>query len=218
MFGQRSWNPYGRLFFSPDDDSGGSGGGNEKPTEEKPADPLAGLTAEQRTLIQKQIDAAASAARKSGEKDGLTKAQTDANAKAESERVAKEQADAIKAGEFDTAKSLIEKERDDAKAESQARADKLERANTVLASVLAERIKILEATGDKDLIAAFPKDAEPLDQLDWLNDPRTKAALAKAKEADDVEKAKANPRVITPRPNGTGKPDEVKSLVNARSF
>jgi len=210
MFGQRAWNPYGKQFFSPDDESGG--GGEQKP-DAKPDDPLAGLTDAQKAVIQRQIDSAASAARKAGEQSGLTKAQQDANAKAESDRIAKEQADAIKAGEFETAKGLIEKDRDDAKAEAKTHADKLERAENVLKNVVADRKKALDATGDKELIGAFPADADPLAQLEWLDDPRTKAAMKTAA----AEKAEIVRVPGTPKPNGALKP-EFKSLVNTKTF
>lgn len=182
---------------------------NPNPTPDpKPDDPLNGLSDAQKAAIQKQIDTASAAARRDGEKAGLTKAQQDAAAKTEEDRVKREQDDAVKRGEFDGVKTSLEQARDAAKAEAKAHADKLERANTVLTSVIAERKAVLDASGDKDLIAAFPVDADALTQLDWLNDPRTKAALNVATESQKVANAQGQPRVpLTPKPNGSNKPE-----------
>lgn len=222
MFGKDYWDGrYGRLFFSPDGDGGGGGDGDAKPSgDQKPQDddPLAGLTDAQKAALQKRIDSAASNARKEGERAGLTKAQQDANAKLEEERVKKEQEDALKAGEFDKVRASLESERDKHKTEAETTAQQLADAEEQLASVVAEKVKTLEATADKDLIAAFPKDAKPLDQLRWLNDPRTLAAMRTAEEAQRVSDANAKPKVPgNPKPNANGK-EPVKSLVNTRSF
>lgn len=199
MLGKRDM-VYGRLFF--DNENDGKGGGGNPPNPEpkpeekpKPADPLAGLPEDVKAEVQKRIDAAAAKARRDGEKDGLTKAQQDAAAKAEEERVAKEQADQIAKGDFDKVKTDLEGRASTAE-------DKLKRANDVLASVIADRMTALEATGDKELLDAFPKDAEPLEQLAWLNDPRTKRAIANASEEAKVAAAQGKPKVPkTPNPN-----------------
>lgn len=197
---------YGRLFFDGENDGKGGGGNPPNPEpkpEEKPKqpDPLDGLSDEQRKLVQERIDSAAAKARRDGEKAGLTKAQQDAAAKAEEERVAKEQADAIAKGEFDKVKTELE-------GKAKTAEERLAKANEVIVGVLADRFKELEATGDADLIAAYPKDADPLDRLAWLNDPRTKRAMAVAAEEKRVADAKDKPRPKpTPRPNHDGKQD-----------
>lgn len=218
MFGKDHFaGHYGRLFFSPDDDGGGGGNGDgDKPkpdakTDDKPKDPLEGLSPELKLEIQRRMDSASATARKEGEKAGLSKAQTDANAKAEADRVAKEQADLVAKGEFETAKKTLEGERDAEK----ARADRLLKIAT---ADLEVRTKALDALGDKELSDAFAAITDDLDKVEWLNDPRTRRAMAAASEEKKVETANGKPKVPgTPKPNGTGK-HEVTSLVNTRTF
>lgn len=170
----------------------------------QPADPLEGLTAEQ----QREIDRRMAATRKQAEADAkrkhddaIAKAKTDADQKAEIDLK-------VKSGEFDQAKQLIESERDTVKGERDSLKAENDRYANVVATVLAEREKVLEGITDKALKDAYPKDASPLERLAWLDDPRTKAALSVATEAAKVATAQGQPRQPhTPKPNGTNKPE-----------
>lgn len=180
---------------------------NPNPTPDpKPDDPLNGLSDVQKAAIQKQIDTASAAARRDGEKAGLTKAQQDAAAKTEEDRVKREQDDAVKRGEFDGVKTSLEQARDAAKAEADAKAGKLTRAETAVATIVADRIKELDALKDAELSAEFAAITDPIDQLEWFGKASTKRALANAGEAQKVANAQGQPRVpLTPKPNGSNK-------------
>lgn len=206
---------YGRLFFSPDDDGGGgTNGGETKPDEQKPKetpkDPLADLPDDVRKIVQGRIDSAAANARKEGLKAGKTEAETAAAEKAATEKAEKEQADLIAKGEFDSVKSKLESERDAEK----AKADRLLKIAT---ADLADRIKAVNDLGDKELSDALAAITEPLDQIEWLNDPRTKRALATASEEKKVADANGKPKVHgTPKPDLNGKSKELSERTAQR--
>jgi len=117
-------------------------------------------------------------------------------------KAAADEADAVQKGQFETLAATRKQEADEAKADAEAKGKKIERADAVLKSVVAARVKDLESLDDKDLTAAFPKDAEPLEQLEWLDDPRTKAAMRAAKETADAKTRRVSGGV-TPRATGT---------------
>lgn len=201
------------LLLAPDGEGGGSEGANGDGGNAGAAgagqagDPLAGLSPEAKAAVQKQIDAAAASARKAGEKAGKTEAEQAAAAKAAADREAAEQAEAIKRGEFDTVKASLERERD-------AEKGKTERVLKIALADLPDRIKALDDLGDKELSAAFAAITDPIDQLEWLNDARTKAAMRVARESKEAEAAKGKPRVggVTPRPTGQPNTVEVQPL------
>jgi hypothetical protein len=227
MLHGRDWyfGRYGRLSFDGDDPKGGGNPspdlkpadpkpgdpkpGDPKPDDApKPPDPLAGLSPEVRASVQAQIDAAAAAARRDGEKAGLTKAQQDAAAKAEADRIAAERQAEIDKGNFAAVKTSLETERDALKGERDDYKAKYEAA-------LAEIEPGVKAQWD-----ALPKEVTALYAGDEA-DPFGK--LAFIAKSSDLIKALApadptRPRMPqTPRPNGPDKP-EVKSLVNSKTF
>lgn len=218
MFGKdRFAGHYGRLFFSPDGDGGAGGGGNGGAGDGKPGgdgksgddanpggkqgDDQIAFTPEQQKHIAKLVGDA--------RKEGKSKAEQDAISKKEEDRIAAELKLEEEKGNFAAVKTALETDRDKHKTEAETTAQQLADAEEQLASVVVDKLKALEETGDKDLVAAFPKDAKPLEQLKWLNDPRTKAAIKAATENKKVLDANGRPRTpITPKPNGTGKPDD----------
>lgn len=208
MFGSRSWDPYGALFFDADD---ASGGGGDKPEGDKPADPLGTLTPEQRKAIDGQIAAArrqaeADARRKHDE--AAAKAKADADAEIERKRLEA-------AGEYDKVRVALESERDTTKAERDAIKADLDAYAGIVESYLTEREKQIE--GIAELKAGYPKDATPLERLRWLDDPRTKAALAAATAKADATQTlyRQAAGTTTPKPNGSGK-QEIEPFVRAR--
>jgi multidrug efflux pump subunit AcrA (membrane-fusion protein) len=157
--------------------------------------PKATLTAAEH---QAALDAAAAAARREGEKAGR-KAAEDAAAQAKRDAEAAAELDRkTKAGEFESVKATIEKDRDDWKA----------RAEAAEARVAA----IEERDGKKaeDLAKALPAALKPLypatlpldDRLAWLE----KAVAT----ADGATPAAGNAR--SPQPAGAGKPPTVESV------
>ncbi len=139
-------------------------------------------------------------------------------AEAAAAKAAADEADAAKRGEFETLAQKRKEEADAAKADAEAKAKLLERAEARLKAVVDAQVERLKATKNDALIAGFPKDAPLLDQAEWLDDPRTVAAMAAAGETQKVADAKAKPKVPgTPESNGNRK-EEVKSLVNSRTF
>ena len=205
-------------LLSPDGESGGGngesgGGGNGKTNGQQADDPLKDLPEAARAAMQRSIDAAAKAARLEGERAGKVAAEeAAASAKATADAEAERQR-AIDAGNFDEARKGFETTIATVSGEKETLAGKLARAESVITAVLADRVKALEELGDTDLMAAFPKDADPLDQLEWLDDPRTKAAIASRAEADQVANARNNlarvPR--TPKPNGQSEEDAAEA-------
>ncbi len=85
----------------------------------------------------------------------------EADAKAEADRK-----EAEARGEFDTVKQSLAKERDDAKAELAAVLEKIGKYE----GITTTRIDALKAELPKEVLDKFPADADPLDQLVWLED------------------------------------------------
>lgn len=167
---------YGRLFFDADAGNGegggaGSGESGDKPNGEKPAAPT--YSDEQ----QRDIDRRIAAARRQAEADAKARLEQTAAEKAEAERVERERKAAEERGEFDKVRQSLEAERDTFKTDAQAKAERLERYEAVIGPLVAERLEAVKAASP-DVAEGFPKDADTLSQLDWLNDPRTKALIA----------------------------------------
>jgi sugar-specific transcriptional regulator TrmB len=139
-------------------------------------DPLDGLTEAQR----KEIDRRMRAARKDGETAGKTAAQTEAEAAAEAARTERERNEQAARGEFDQVKSSLERERDGWKTKADEFKIRADRAIALLESRVEGQLKRLTER-DADLAKAFPADADVLDQIAWLEDPRTKRII----DADD---------------------------------
>ena len=161
-------------------------------------------------------------ARKAAEKaakDAATELETlrQEKAAAAAAKAAADEADAAKRGEFEALATKRKQEADEAKADAEAKGSKLTRAETLLKAVIADRVKEIEATGDKDLIAAFPRDAEPLDQIEWLDDPRTKAALKAASEDKKVNDATNRFKTpITPKADAAAQHKELQQRTATR--
>ena len=137
-------------------------------------------------------------------------------------KAAADEEEAKRKGEFETLAARRKEEADAAKADAEAKGSKLTRAEVLLKSVITDRLKVIEETGDKELLAAFPKDAEPLEQIEWLDDPRTKAALKVAGETKKIADANVKPktpRTPNPDPNANGKTvDEEARAAMARNY
>lgn len=155
---------------------------------------------------QKELDRIAAAARKEG-RDAANQAAAD---KAAADKATKDAADAEARGEFDTVKGTLQKSIDDLTTDRDTLKAKVESYDAILTPLVKERHDALKAA-DAEVAQGFPADADPLTQLAWLDDPRTKAVLAKQDERADALRLWPN----TPPPNGNGKP-EVKSLVDRR--
>jgi hypothetical protein len=182
------------------------------PTPTQTTTPAPTFTAEQEAELNRRM----AAARRDGEKAGKQAAEqaaADAKKQAEDEAERKRQTEA---GEFDKVRASLETERDGVKAERDALKETVANYETVIGPIVDERFKALEALGDKDILAAYPKDADALAKLAWLDDPRLKPLLARAD--DDPTNVRRFPR--TPRPND-GKPsveDEKRALVQTGSY
>lgn len=211
MFGSCAWNPYGRMFFTPDGDGaggaggqGGDGGGGGKP----PADPLDGLTPEARAAVQKQVDAAAAAARKEAEKSALAKFEADQQAKQQAEKEERERQEAIKRGEFDQVKTDLEQRIAAASGER----DQLTTRLTAYETALTPMIDSLKGELPAEALKGYPEEADAVARLAWLQE--RKELVATLRPAGDGTPA---PRVpATPRPNGATPPADPAKDERAR--
>jgi hypothetical protein len=138
----------------------------------KPADPLAELTPEQ----QAALDRRTAAARREGESTGKTKAAQEAQAAADADKAERERKEQEARGEFDKVRQSIEVERDGFKADLDTTKGRLDRALELLKSGVQGKVDSL-TKADPELAKAFPADADVLDQIAWLDDPRTKAVI-----------------------------------------
>jgi len=198
------------------------GGEETTETTETKADPdtALGLGDAGKAALKQERDARAIAEKAAKDSANELTALRKEKAERESEKAKADEADAVQKGEFQTLAEKRKEEADAARADAESKGKTLERASAVLKSVVAARIKELEALEDKDLLAAFPKDADPLDQLEWLDDPRTKSAMRVASEEKKVTDANGKPRVPgTPKPNGNGNEnDEHARAAQARGY
>lgn len=173
-----------------------------KPADDpKPTEAAVTFTAEQEAEINRRM----AATRKATEADVKKRFETEVE---ERKRLADEEAERtrqIAAGEFDKVKTGLETERDGFKTRAETAEQRAERAITLLQGRVAEQVKTLTER-DAELAKAFPADADVLDQIAWLEDPRTKRVL----HDDPATATFRMPR--TPNPDGDKKP-EAKSLV-----
>lgn len=177
-----------------------------KPTPEpQPTAPT--LTPEQ----EKEVNGRIAAARRQAEADAKAKFDKDAADRAEADRVDKERKDAEAKGEFDKVRTSIEAERDTFKTEAMTAKERNAKYEEVIGPIIEERLKPFEALNDKDLMADFPKDADALTKLAWLNDPWKQKLIA----AQATTNSKYLNHVNTPKPNADGTP-QIKSLVSKR--
>lgn len=147
-------------------------------TETETTDVLAGLTDAQRQEINRR----AADARRDGERTAAAKLKADAD-KAKADEDAKREADEATArGEFDRVREALERDRDTYKADADTKQARLDRATRLLTGQLTAKVAALKGTPlEQHYAAAYPDDdADPLDRLAWLDDPRTVAALATA--------------------------------------
>jgi hypothetical protein len=162
----RAANPFRSFsgpFFHPDADPGDPPVVDPPERKDPPADPLAGLTDEQKQAVQR----IAAAARKDGEKDGRTKAET---ALEEAKRLAKEEADRqklIDAGEFDKVRQELEGKVTAVSGANETLAQEnadLREAITPLVEALRKELTDLKPEAVKD----EPADLSPVQALKWL--------------------------------------------------
>lgn len=187
---------FGRLRFPL---KGGEGDPpNPDPAKPKPDDDFpADLGEAGKKALKAERDRAAAAERAlkeaNDEREALRKEKADAAAA----KAAADEEEARKKGEFEALANKHKGEAETAKGEAKTTAEKLARAETLLKSVIADRVKQLEELGDRELFEAFPKDADPLAQIEWLDDPRTKSAIKAA--GDSKKGGDPNPRQRVPQ-------------------
>lgn len=161
-----------------------------EPTEPKPVAPT--YTDEQ----QRDIDRRMAATRKQAEADARAKFEQTATEKAEAEKVERERKEAEARGEFDSVKTSLETEAKTHKERADAAEAKATQYESLITPIVTERLETLKAAS-ADVAKGFPADAPVLDQLAWLDDPRTKALIA----TQDSQNQKYLGHVNTPKPN-----------------
>lgn len=172
---------------------------------EKP--PAVTFTAEQQAEINRLMGAA--------RKEGRDAADEAARKKAEKDRADKDAADAEARGEFEKVKGTMQQSIDSLTGERDALKAQVDSYVALVAPIVADRLAALKAA-DAEVARGFPADADPLAQLAWLDDPRTKALLAKQAERADALSSWRN----TPKPNGdpTGQNDEQARRAMSRMY
>ena len=123
------------------------------------------------TLTQTELDARMAAARKEG-KASAEKLAADAKTAADADAERKRQE---AAGEYETAKAGLEKERDGFKTD-------LDTANTQItayAEIVAKQVEALKGDLPAELLGDYPNDGTPLDQLVWLEGRKQVFEVAK---------------------------------------
>jgi len=199
---------HGRMPFPimGGDGTDGDNGNDGKP----PTDPDAalGLGDAGKAALKQEREARAAAEKAAKEAASELDTLRKEKAEAAAAKAAADEEDAKRKGEFQTLAEKRAEELKAAMADKETTAKELERATRHLQSVIDARFKELEATEDKDLIAGFPKDKPLLDQIEWLDDPRTKAAMrvAATAKADAEAQKKRVPGGVTPRPNAGKEP------------
>lgn len=168
------------------------------PTDDpKPPEPSVTFTAEQEAEINRRM----AATRKATEADVKKRFETEAE---ERKRLAAEQAERdkqIAAGEFDKVKADLEAKLTAATTDIESHKARADRAIALLAGRVEEQVKTLTER-DAELAKAFPADADVLDQIAWLEDPRTKRVLT----AEPATATFRQPR--TPSPAGSNGQDD----------
>lgn len=153
------------------------------------------FTAEQQAAINKLIGDA--------RKEGRDAAKRDAD---EAKRKADEDAETnrkVEAGKFDEVRTDLEGKVTTLTGERDTLASKVERYETAIQPVVASLKESVGKDGT-EWLDGFPQDAEPLDQMTWLNE----RAAFKAKVAPATQGANRSGIPPTPKPNGTGVDDE----------
>ena len=197
-------------WMQANDPAGGGGNPPTPPPDPKPnpepAKPALrdSLTEDQRRELDSQI----AAARRQAETDARTKFDADAaKVKADADVEAKRLADIAK-GDFETVKASLEGERDTFKVQAETEKSRADKAVELLSGQVADRVKELPTA----IADQFPKDADVLDQIAWLDDPRTKAVI----ETAQSQGQRLGGTVIAPRPAGsTTEQERVKQAAQA---
>jgi hypothetical protein len=195
-------------FFHPDADPSDPPVADPPEKKDPPADPLAGLTDEQLKALNSRI----AAARKDGERDGRTKAET---AIEEAKRLAKEEADRqklIDAGEFDKVRQELEGKFTAVSGEKETLAQENAAALEVITPLVESIRKELTDDFGAAAIEDEPKDATPVAALKWLQG--RKALLSKLGLTEKRDLHLPGP---APRPNANGKP-AVQSPISSRQI
>lgn len=167
---------------------------NPTPTPDpKPAGPTPPtFTADQ----EKEINGRIAAARRQAEADAKAKFEQTATERSEAEKAERERKEAEARGEFDTVKASLETDAKTHKERADAAEAKAATYEELIAPIVTERLDALKAAS-ADVAKGFPTDASVLDQLAWLDDPRTKALIAQQDaKADNLRRFP-----MTPKPN-----------------
>jgi hypothetical protein len=183
MFRDLHWLIDRYALLSPEGEGGGTGGGEGNQGGEggtggtqQDDDPLKGLTPEQRKAVDRHADSKAAAARRDTEAAVKQRIESEQAEKKRLEDESRERDEATKRGEFDKVKTSLEGERDTFKSQAETEKQRAERAIALLTGQIKSRV---DALPDR-LKDTFPKDADPLEQIEWLDDPRTVEAVSLA--------------------------------------
>lgn len=161
-----------------------------------------------KAAIQREREARKEADRKATEASKELSQLRKEKADRDAEKVKADEEKAKKDGDLQTLVDMRAKEAADAKADAETKGSKLMRAETAVATIVADRIKELDALKDAELSAEFAAITDPIDQLEWFGKASTKRALANAGEAAKVANAQGQPRTpMTPRSN-SGTPQD----------
>jgi hypothetical protein len=202
---------YSRLFFDADADGSGGAGNGEG---DKGGDATKPKTVEFSDEQQSEVNKRIAAARRQAEADAKARFEKDATDRAEAERVEKERKDAEAAGEFDKVRTSIETERDTFKTRAETAEAKAGEYEKLITPIVTERLDRLKAAS-AEVAKGFPAEASVLDQLAWLDDPRTKALIAAQATTNDKFRSHVN----TPNPNTNAKPsDDEARRAQARTY
>lgn len=152
------------------------------------------FTTEQQAAINKMIGDA--------RRDGRKAAETDAERKRRESDESRERDEQIKRGEFDAVRTGLETKVTELSTVKDTLAQTLTAYETEFAPVIAAKLAAVPETAK----AGFPQDASPLEQLKWLNDPRTVALIEREAETQKIADARNGARnPMTPIPNGNAK-------------
>lgn len=207
MFGSRHWNPYGRLFFSPDGEGGGGTGGDETPPEGTPPEggepkpPAVTFDASQEAEVNRRI----AAARKQAEAEAKRKVETEAEAKRKAEEEERQRQAQIAAGEFDKVKADYEATIASLSTESTTAAERI----TAYEAAITPLVDALKGELPAEALADYPEAADAVTRLGWLQARKT---LVSALRPDSLVVVARTPK--TPIPEGNGV--KITSLVDKR--
>jgi len=200
-------------FFQSDPPPGGE---PKKPDPANPDPPKASLREQLTEEQRKELDSQMAATRRQAEADAKARLEADALTKKQEQDAEAERKRQQAAGEFDQVRVSLETERDSWKTKAEQAEDRSKRAIALLETGVEDQVKLLKER-DPELAKAFPGDADVLDKIEWLNDPRTKRVL----EPDPAVAQFRQPRTPdpqTPRTEGEQTKERSKQLAQSGAY